>query len=548
METLSDVTLTCDDGVQIYAHKIILATASSVFLSKFNDNVENGQKNNIFINAMESNILKSIVTCAYTFKLDIEKDNIEKLLKAAEYLDFNHAKDLCYSYIKKCLNVENCIHFMECAKPLSQKGLYTYCFLYFLNNFEKIVENESLLKCLYPMDFDDVLEIISNDNLVVKSEEKIFDFIVGWINYDLNNRNQYFPVLIKYLRLPLISASGHKRICNESLLETHKDCLMDIMRKIICENDDAKIQKNTVRIPNSYQPNIIFAIKDRSTDDGSCVMYMDLRCEEDLCWKSCDNSFLCPRRDATLVVSESGILLAIGNDSEVSKNWVDELDLTSTSKKWVSTSPMLTFRTQFAVCTQGNYIYVVGGEDIKGKPLSSIEYYDTCSKIWHEIKEPMPIPRTQCGAIINDCCLYVFFGHVEDLDRRVDCYNINKKYWTQLDPMPHSIQYPLCVTNRRNKIVSYHLVDETNGIYKGFFYSNLHDLILHKQEEEEEPNWCSLCVVKENDVLLLSDSYKRYISKKNKWKKVNLSNKLSTMNGYIICLNDVFLKTYDIHL
>ncbi|XP_050443170.1 kelch-like protein 3 [Adelges cooleyi] len=81
-QTLCDVMLICDDDVQISAHKAILASASPMLLAMFNGGFRETKEISMPIKDIESGILKSIVTCAYTFQMDINNNNIEKLLKA----------------------------------------------------------------------------------------------------------------------------------------------------------------------------------------------------------------------------------------------------------------------------------------------------------------------------------------------------------------------------------------------------------------------------------------------------------------------------------
>ncbi|XP_050427746.1 kelch-like protein 28 [Adelges cooleyi] len=214
-QTLCDVLLICDDGVQISAHKVILASASPMLLKMFDGGFKETKEISMPIKDIESGILKSIVTCAYTFQMDINNNNIEKLVRASDYFQFNYAKDLCYDYVKNNINVSNCLNIMRFAEPTSLKGLYNYCFLYCLENFNTMLESQIIQ--LYELNFEDIFKIISNDHLMVESEEKIIDFIFEWIKYDLEERRKYLSNLLNYLRLPLVSKKALLRICDEPL-------------------------------------------------------------------------------------------------------------------------------------------------------------------------------------------------------------------------------------------------------------------------------------------------------------------------------------------
>ncbi|XP_050442202.1 kelch-like protein 28 isoform X2 [Adelges cooleyi] len=569
-QTLCDVTLICDDGVQILAHKAILASASPMLLAMFNGGFKETKEISMPIKDIESGILTSIVTCAYTFQMDIQENNIEKLLRASEYFQFNYAKDLCYDYVKKNINVNNCINFMSFSEPTSQKGLYTYCFLYCLEHFKTILENESQVIELYELNFEDITKLISNDHLVVEFEEKIIDFIFEWIKYDLEERSKYLSNLLNYLRLPLISKKAILRICDEPLMRSQLECSLDIMKNYLSVDVDENITKATMRTPHLYNPNFIFAIKGQSNCDDSYVMFMDLRRENDLNWKSCDYSFFCPpHRDATLVVSETGILLAIGGYNELGKwnNCVDELDLTSTTKMWIPTTPLRRLRYYFSVCTQGKYIYVVGGEDTFGETLDSIECYDTYSKVWAEIEEPMPNGRNLCSSIIHNSRLYVFGGYDnsggDNFFSSVDCYDLLKRCWIQCHPMPTATAVvgwvTMGISDRENDIYLFGSYKKLKGAYKMNIndskWDTLPDMINRKRFANAVTIENDLFVVGKNTVWWLTKNdeepegvfCERYIAEKNIWQEIVSSNILSDYD-HIICLNDAKLKTFNIDI
>ena len=52
---------------------------------------------------------------------------------------------------------------------------------------------------------DELVEILSSDDLNVKNEEIVFDAILRWINHDPENRKQYIINLLKCVRLGLLS-------------------------------------------------------------------------------------------------------------------------------------------------------------------------------------------------------------------------------------------------------------------------------------------------------------------------------------------------------
>lgn len=74
---MCDVILLADDGIQIPAHKVILASSSQFFLSMFNADFKEKNEQIVPIKEIDSDILEIIVKYIYTFKLDMTEENIE---------------------------------------------------------------------------------------------------------------------------------------------------------------------------------------------------------------------------------------------------------------------------------------------------------------------------------------------------------------------------------------------------------------------------------------------------------------------------------------
>ena len=80
----ADVTLACDDGVQVEAHKVVLTVCSSVF-----HNVLQGNKHPhplIFLRGISYNTLSSILDFIYFGEVEIEDEKLKDFLVAAEDL------------------------------------------------------------------------------------------------------------------------------------------------------------------------------------------------------------------------------------------------------------------------------------------------------------------------------------------------------------------------------------------------------------------------------------------------------------------------------
>ncbi|XP_050421438.1 kelch-like protein 2 [Adelges cooleyi] len=549
-----DVTLVTDEGLKIEAHRNILASASDVFYTMFSGQFKESNKKEILVKEIDSEILELVVKFAYTCKLDIKKNNCVKLLMAADMYRLKYIKELCFQNIKENINPSNCVSFMKNSKLISDEKIYNFCWSYFLNNFATIVNSDQSLETLYDFEFDDVVEFIARDDLVIDSEEKIFDFIIGWIRYNTDERNDFLPVLMKYLRLPLISKEGLLRIYDHPLVGNNTKVKTSMLENY-STYDSSKPSYILRRYIGIESSNIVFAITGHSNGASSCVKYMDIRNDNDLRWKSSDHSFfLPPRKGSKMVVSENGIILAIGGLNETGRlvNLVDELDLKLKSKQWVSTRPMNRSRIEFSVCTYNQYIYVVGGYDLSNKNrLNSVEYYDVNSKVWTEITKPMPTARSYCSAAVFNNKLYVFGGFNNRVSlATVEYYNFEKKHWKQLDPMPicnfdmgvsriGNVIYLIggsCAPRRVSKFDLQH-----------FTWDEMPDMNTYCKGD------CSSVFIVKNDLFVFVNSggklyCERYDGEKNQWQLVDVTGKYLGRTFHLFTFNDITLTSYGIQL
>ena len=80
----SDVTLACEDGQQVEAHKVILAASSPFFQNLLRRNKHAHPL--IYMRGMEFTDLKAIVDFLYYGEANIYQENIDNFLKLADEL------------------------------------------------------------------------------------------------------------------------------------------------------------------------------------------------------------------------------------------------------------------------------------------------------------------------------------------------------------------------------------------------------------------------------------------------------------------------------
>ena len=87
--------------------------------------------------------------------------------------------------------------FIYLSEPVQSNPIQSY-----LLYFNKILEKESVLN----LPIHQIELFLQSDQLITKREEHAFHIIVKWVNKDLEQRKQYFPLLIKHVCLQFIQS------------------------------------------------------------------------------------------------------------------------------------------------------------------------------------------------------------------------------------------------------------------------------------------------------------------------------------------------------
>ena len=107
------------------------------------------------------------------------------------------------------------------AKSLFCHDLLQAADVYIYKNFMSVIN----LNEFYDLQFDDLMEIICKDELCVNSEEKVFEAIISWIDFSINERKHYLPDLMKQIRFPQISAEYLlETVCSNPIIQNSLKC------------------------------------------------------------------------------------------------------------------------------------------------------------------------------------------------------------------------------------------------------------------------------------------------------------------------------------
>lgn len=111
-------------------------------------------------------------------------------------------QDVCCEFLRSQLDPSNCLGIRAFADTHSCRELLRIADKYTQNNFIEVMQNEEFL--LLPV--TQLIEIISNDELNVQNEEQVYQAVMNWIRYNVNERRSYLAQVFEHVRFPLMNA------------------------------------------------------------------------------------------------------------------------------------------------------------------------------------------------------------------------------------------------------------------------------------------------------------------------------------------------------
>ena len=179
-------------------HRAIMSACSPYFRALFTNELFNTNRREVVIPGVSAAIMSTIVDYAYTRHVDINADNVEMLLPAADQFHVVGIVKKCCDFLTAQLCPENCIGIHKFARAYFCHNLERTSIRYIMQNFFQVsnTSNEFL-----QLTADELAELLSKDELNVKNEELVFDSVLRWIDYDATHRKMYIAKLMRSVRL-----------------------------------------------------------------------------------------------------------------------------------------------------------------------------------------------------------------------------------------------------------------------------------------------------------------------------------------------------------
>lgn len=176
-----------------------MMSSSSYFRALLGPNFEEGEDEEVTISNTDGPTLKNIINFCYTGNIKITNENIEQIIEAASYMNFDRIELKCQQFWIDTLATSNCVQIFSAADKYSFKNLRKISFDFICEHFEKVSDIE-----LKKIGLSFFAELLKCDQIHAR-EEFIFHRMAEWVGYHETTRSKHVPELMKTIRLEKIT-------------------------------------------------------------------------------------------------------------------------------------------------------------------------------------------------------------------------------------------------------------------------------------------------------------------------------------------------------
>ncbi|KAF8791411.1 Kelch-like protein 5 like protein [Argiope bruennichi] len=426
-QKLTDVTLVVSN-IEITAHRLVLASASDYFHAMFTGELMEASMSRVHLEGTHPIAVKALVDFCYSGEISLSEDNVETILSTANILQIAEVVKACCTFLACRLHPSNCIGFSIFSESQGCMDLHQIAHTYVMDHFMEVILNQEYLS----LSVDDVKKLLSSDMLNVPSEEKAFESLMLWVNYDLANRKDDLPSLLEMIRLPLLSPQYlTDHIENNPLLKENnhsRNLIMEAMKYHLLPERRSLLHSPRTR-PRKSTVGSLFMIGGMDGGKGSWrIEKYDLRSNT---WSN--YGVMTSRRlQFGAAVIDDKLYVVGGRDGLKTLNIVECYDFKT--KTWTAMPSMSTHRHGLGVGVLGGPMYAVGGHD-GWTYLSAVERWDSTTRLWSYVA-PLNTQRSTAGvAVLNDRLYAVGGRDGSACLRSVECFDPHRNKWTYCAPM-----------------------------------------------------------------------------------------------------------------
>lgn len=426
---LCDVVLVAG-GLRFSAHRVVLAATIPYFRAMFTADMAECQQKEVHLQELDGDTLEQLIAYAYTGRVRITGANVQSMMQAANFLQLIPIVDECCKFLQARLHVQNVIGVRSFATALGCVSLVLSADRFLHKHFLAVSQGEEFLG----LTVDELISILSRDELFVESEEQIFEAAIRWIQYE-PSRKDFSARVLRAVRLPLLKPQFiTDQVASHPII---KQCLK--CRDLVDEAKDYHLmpeRRNSFKTFRTKQrccydvPGLIYAVGGL-TNTGDSLSTVEVFDPVTGKW-TCAEAMNSIRSRVGVAVMNRHLYAIGGFNGHDRLRTVEVYD--PERKKWREVCALTNKRSALGAAVVNDRLYVCGGYDGISS-LSSVEVYNASTDRW-SMSTPMHKQRSAAGTAVIDNFIYVIGGHDGmSIFNSVERFNVESGEWQTVKPM-----------------------------------------------------------------------------------------------------------------
>uniref|UniRef100_A0A8C2ZMF3 Kelch-like family member 4 n=1 Tax=Cyclopterus lumpus TaxID=8103 RepID=A0A8C2ZMF3_CYCLU len=410
---LCDVLLIAGDH-KIPASQVGILPCRTTFAAMFTSDVREAKQEEIKMEGVDPEALRSLVHFAYTGVLELKEETIESLLA------------VCCNFLMKQLHPSNGLGIRSFADA---QGLLTLPLHEYTRgeHFLEVIQNQEFM--LLPT--AEIVKLLSSDEINVPDEETIFKALMMWVRHDVQHRQQDLGVLLAFIRLPLLPPQLLADLENNKMFSDDLECqklLMEAMKYHLLPERRPMFQSPRTK-PRKSTVGALYAVGGMDATKGSTtVEKYDLRTNT---WVQV-GAMNGRRLQFGVAVIDNKLYVVGGRDGLKTSNMVECYN--PINKVWSTMPPMSTHRHGLGIAVLEGPMYAVGGHD-GWSYLNTVERWDPQARQWNYVAS-MSTPRSTMGVTALNGKLFAVGGRDgSSCLRSMECFDPHTNKWSMCTPM-----------------------------------------------------------------------------------------------------------------
>lgn len=437
---LCDVTLV-NKGREFRAHKSVLAASSEYFMALFTTTMVEKNCPSVQLNLCPD-IIQHLLGYIYTGLITFTEFNVKELIMAADYLLISDLKQKAVNYLHSLISKSNCVVMYAFAVHCNCPKLTQAATEVIRDHFGLVSSTEEFLD----LDFELLMDLVSDDKIVVTSEEEVYEAVLRWVKHDVQTRQFYFGKLFKKLHLFSMSKEYIvDHIKAEPLVNRNVECiefLVEGMKVFSLQESDINDFKPRKCLEKDVRTIILTGGLCHGKSLKSTMAYFP---EQNTWHQLADMN---SDRNEHAVVEGGGFLYCIGGYPQGSS--VERFD--PQTNTWSRVADLIQRTFAPAAVTFAGRIYVFGGTD-GYEPLSTVQCYQPSTDQWSLGPAMRQARKALCAVSLNGD-VYAIGGCVNDNYslNTVEKLDMVTQEWSETSPMIQERKYA-CAAVLGDKIV-----------------------------------------------------------------------------------------------